>query len=72
VRIFLDADEATRAARRAKEGINDSVGKRDELDKNRKTAPLMCPEGAVKIDTSRLTKEDVVSETLSLIVESEP
>ena len=39
--------------------ISDSIKKRDELDKNRKTAPLVCPEGAVRIDTSNMTKEEV-------------
>ena len=69
-RIFLDADEQTRAARRAKEGISDSIKKRDRLDKTRKTAPLVCPEGAELIDTSNMTKEEVVEKTLSLILES--
>ncbi len=70
LRIFLDADEETRAKRRAKEGISDSIKKRDELDKNRKTAPLVCPEGAVRIDTSNMTKEEVVALTIKLIIES--
>ena len=70
LRIFLDADEQTRAMRRAKEGITDSVGLRDAMDKARKTAPLVCPEGAVRIDTSHMTKEGVVYATLSLILES--
>ena len=70
VRIFLDADEKTRAERRAKEGISDSIKKRDELDKNRKTAPLKQPEGADLIDTSHMTKTQVVMKTLSLILQS--
>ena len=69
-RIYLDADEQTRAARRAKEGITDSIKKRDDLDKKRKTAPLVCPEGALRIDTSRMTKDEVVERTLSAILES--
>ena len=69
-RIFLDADEQTRAARRAKEGITDSVKKRDELDKSRKTAPLVCPNGAMLIDTSKMSKSEVVEKTLSVILES--
>ena len=69
-RIFLDADEATRAARRAKEGISDSIKKRDELDRTRKTAPLVCPDGAELIDTSNMTKSEVVRKTLSIILES--
>ena len=70
VRIFLDADEETRAARRAKEGISDSIKKRDEIDKSRKTAPLRCPEGAERIDTSHMTKQEVVNLTLALILAS--
>ena len=70
VRIFLDADEETRAKRRANEGIRDSISRRDELDKTRKTAPLLCPDGAELIDTSKMTKEQVVAKTLSLILES--
>lgn len=70
VRIFLDADEQTRAARRAREGIADSIGLRDAMDRSRKTAPLRCPESAERIDTSGMTKEEVVRRTLSLILES--
>ncbi len=70
VRIFLDADEETRAARRAKEGISDSISKRDALDKNRKVAPLVCPEGASLIDTSKMTKAEVVAKAISFIVNS--
>lgn len=70
IRIFLDADESTRALRRAKEGIEDSIAKRDKLDKSRKTAPLVCPEGAVYIDTSNMSKSEVVQKTLALILES--
>ena len=70
VRIFLDADEQTRAARRAREGIADSIGLRDAMDRSRKTAPLRCPESAERIDTSNMTKDEVVRLTLSLILES--
>ncbi len=70
VRIFLDADEQTRAKRRASEGISDSIGKRDALDKNRKVAPLVCPDGASLIDTSHMTKTEVVAKAISLIVNS--
>ncbi len=59
-RFFLHADEATRAARRAKEGQTDSIAARDKMDKSRKTAPLVCPDGATKIDTAPLTLEEVI------------
>jgi cytidylate kinase len=59
-RFFLYADEATRAARRAKEGQTDSIADRDNLDRTRKTAPLVCPEGATQIDTAPHTLEEVI------------
>ena len=58
-RFFMFADEAERARRRALEGQVDSIQKRDQLDKQRKTAPLTCPEGATKIDTTHLTLPEV-------------
>lgn len=70
IKIFLDADEETRRKRRANEGISDSISKRDALDKNRKTAPLVRPEGSVLIDTSNMSKEEVIAKTLALIAEA--
>lgn len=70
IKIFLDADEETRRKRRASEGISDAISKRDEIDKNRKTAPLVRPEGSVLIDTSHMTKDEVIAKTLALIVEA--
>lgn len=58
--FFLHADAKTRAARRAKEGLTDSISQRDEIDSTRKTAPLTCPEHAVKIDTGPHSLEAVV------------
>ena len=69
-RIFLDADEQTRALRRAKEGITDSIKERDALDKKRKVAPLVCPQGAHLIDTSNMSKDEVVAKSISLILKS--
>ncbi|MGB0258217.1 MAG: (d)CMP kinase [Coraliomargarita sp.] len=66
-RFFLFADEATRAARRAKEGQTDSIAERDKLDSQRKTAPLTCPEGATRVDTGPLTLEGVVAHITDLI-----
>lgn len=66
-RFFLHADEATRAARRAKEGQTDSIAARDKMDKSRKTAPLHCPEGATRIDTAPHTLEGVIEKIANLI-----
>lgn len=70
IKIFLDADEETRRKRRASEGISDSISKRDALDKNRKTAPLVRPEGSFLIDTSNMSKEEVIAKTIALIAEA--
>lgn len=61
LRVFLEADAATRARRRADEGQVDSVSTRDALDTSRKNAPLTCPEGALKLDTARHTVEEIVA-----------
>ena len=68
-KFFLIADLNTRIERRALEGHEDSIEQRDRLDSIRHTAPLTCPQGAVKINTSRLTL-DAVIEKISSIIES--
>ncbi|MGC6425045.1 MAG: (d)CMP kinase [Lentimonas sp.] len=68
-RFFLHADEATRAARRENEGQTDSITERDKMDKTRKAAPLVCPEGATEIDTAPLTLEEVI-ETIAEIIQA--
>ncbi len=66
-RFFLEADEATRAARRAKEGQTDSIADRDKMDTNRKNAPLICPDGAIRVDTGPRTLEEVIEHIIQLI-----
>ena len=70
-RFFLFADEATRAARRAKDGQTDSIAERDKRDSQRKTAPLVCPEGATRVDTGPLPLEGVVDHICGLITSSQ-
>jgi cytidylate kinase len=60
LRFFLKADVNTRSQRRAAEGQIDSVLQRDRLDRTRQTAPLTCPNGAIKIDNSKLSLEEVI------------
>ncbi|MBP3301778.1 MAG: (d)CMP kinase [Opitutales bacterium] len=67
LRIFLTADPEARARRRAAEGIADSIAERDKLDSSRKAAPLACPEGAIKIDSTDLTLEQVVEKISAMI-----
>lgn len=66
-RFFLHADPAERAKRRAAEGRQDSIAERDRLDSSRKTAPLACPPGAIDVDSTHLTLEQVVDKLAALI-----
>lgn len=69
LRVFLTADPAERARRRAAEGIADSVAERDKLDSSRKAAPLACPDGVVKIDSTHLTLDEVVEKISAMLDE---
>lgn len=67
LRLYLFADPAKRAQRRAKEGIADSIEKRDQMDSSRKAAPLQVPEGATLIDSSELTLDEVIDKVATII-----
>jgi len=71
-RFFLHAAPAARVARRAAEGRVDTVAERDRLDTERKAAPLLCPPGAIDIDSTHLTLEEVVEKLSALIAEKLP
>lgn len=68
-RFYLDAAVEERAARRkAQEGgqgpLEDWIGKiqaRDRVDSQRALAPLCIPDGAVVVDTTRLSEDEVVA-----------
>jgi len=71
VKFYLDATPQERARRRTKQLIEagkeadeqqilESIIKRDERDRNRDDGPLVCPEGAVVVDTSDITQQQVV------------
>jgi len=66
-RFFLYADEATRTARRAKEGQTDSIAQRDKMDASRKAAPLVCPQDAIQIDTTPLSLNEVIDTIVAQI-----
>ena len=63
-KIYIEASEAVRNKRRADEGLSDAVSERDRLDRTRKTAPLVVPDGAVLIDSSQMTINEVVDHSL--------
>jgi len=74
VKVYLSADAGARAARRAaEEGITDVAGTeqsllaRDEIDSARVTAPLMLAEGAVAIDSTSYTLEEVIQQVVDLV-----
>lgn len=67
-RFFLAANEAERLRRRALQGETDEIGRRDRIDSERKIAPLVCPRGAIAINTTAITLNEVV-ETISRIIE---
>jgi cytidylate kinase len=66
-RFFLLADSAERELRREKQGQEDRVAERDRIDSSRKTAPLSRPEGAMAIDTTRLTLAEVADKMAAFI-----
>lgn len=77
VKVFLHAEPLVRARRRlAQRGIEASdadihaeagrLKARDRSDSSRPVAPLVAPEDAVAIDTSRLTFEEQVAQIASL------
>ncbi len=77
VKIFLDAKSSVRAKRRLEEmrakhpqgaagfdakSMEKELNRRDAFDSTRKIAPLKCPKGAHRIDTSEVSMEEVVEE----------
>lgn len=71
-RFFLHAAPAERVKRRAAEGRQDSVTERDRIDSSRKTSPLTCPVGAIDIDSTHLTLEEVVEQMTAIIARQLP
>jgi cytidylate kinase len=86
VRFYLDADVAERARRRVKQlrdagqsideqAIARDIADRDRIDSTRADAPLTRPAGAIIVDTSDLSIEQVVdrleSEVRSRVAEAE-
>ncbi|MEM8955794.1 MAG: (d)CMP kinase [Verrucomicrobiota bacterium] len=66
-KFYIDASEEVRNARRAQEGYLDQIAERDKLDSSRKTSPLTVPDGAVVIDSSEMTIEEVVDEIVQTL-----
>ena len=69
-KFYLDASPEVRRQRRAAQGLNDSIEKRDKLDSSRANAPLKIASGAHLIDTSHLTLEGVVDKVAEILSKS--
>jgi cytidylate kinase len=62
LRVFLTASEEERARRRGGDETAADVARRDRIDSRRAASPLIVPEGAVVIDTTDRSVDDVVEE----------
>ena len=69
-KFYIDASEEVRNARRQAQGHVDKIGERDRIDATRKTSPLVTAPGAVVIDSSELTLDQVVESVLSTLLQS--
>lgn len=74
VKLYLTADPAARARRRAAEqgaadltATEQSLLSRDRIDSGRATAPLVMAEGAVHIDTTAYTLDEVIDQVVALV-----
>lgn len=76
VKIFLDADVATRAARRHAQGVSHlpleqvekSIAARDTVDRNKQAGRLQAAPDAIRIDTSHLTIDEVCDRVVKAIL----
>ena len=76
VKVYLTASPEARALRRSAEVAGSTVeaqreamARRDTLDSTRKTDPLSMAEGAVELDTTHLTLDEVIADVLRLVKE---
>lgn len=74
VKVYLTADPAARAARRAAEeggsdltATQETLLERDRIDSGRSTAPLVMADGAVHIDTTAYSLEEVIDLVAGLV-----
>jgi CMP/dCMP kinase len=83
VKFFLTADPAERARRRAAElhergmvvdehAVRAEIEERDSRDRSRAAAPLVCPPGAIVVDSSGLTVAEVVGRMVDAVTQRNP
>nr|WP_216849233.1 (d)CMP kinase [Pimelobacter simplex] len=76
LKVYLTADPAARAARRALENggadltaTQESLLARDKIDSGRAVAPLTMADGAIHVDSTDLTLDEVVELVVGLVME---
>jgi CMP/dCMP kinase len=80
LKLYLDADPMVRAQRRAEQlraagtlaqesELLQDILVRDHSDSSRTAGPLVCPEDAVRVDTTYLSFDDVVTKLEELVRE---
>jgi cytidylate kinase len=74
VKVYLSADAGARANRRAAEEGGSDVGAteasllaRDRIDSGRAVSPLVMAEGAVHIDTTAYSLDEVIAQVVALV-----
>ena len=74
VKLYISADPAARAERRAAEqggadvaATQESLLARDRIDSGRTTAPLTMADGAVHIDTTPYSLDEVIGQVVALV-----
>jgi CMP/dCMP kinase len=79
LKVYLTAREEVRARRRAGQlgnddlaGITESMRRRDAFDSGRAVSPLRRPDGAVEVDTSDLSIDEVVGLLAELARQQSP
>ncbi|MGQ9467156.1 MAG: (d)CMP kinase [Anaerolineae bacterium] len=83
LKLYLDASPQERARRRwlerrargesvPYEEVLAMILRRDEIDSHRAVSPLRVPDGAVVIDTTDLTVEEVLARVLQLLETADP
>ncbi|MFG1611588.1 (d)CMP kinase [Nonomuraea wenchangensis] len=76
VKIYLTASAEARARRRSAElagttveAQQEALARRDTLDSTRKTDPLSMADGAIELDTTAFSLDEVIAEVLRLVKE---
>lgn len=77
LKLYLTADPSARAQRRTRQSGAVDLAKteadllrRDQHDSSRSSAPLVVPDGAVHLDTTEYTLEQVINQVVAMVDEA--